>query len=229
MNDEARQDATALAAIQRGKSGWEDLTEAQRDEYRLAWQKDDRERTSREVAQFQANQLEESWCKLCPEIYRENLDPTRLNGKADAIAQTMTWKYGPIGMLLLGPTGQGKTRCSWHALKKAHFAGYKIHAIDGIGFALEAAAAAYSPEKTEQWMSRLTAPDILYIDDLAKRFTATSGQLLFGLVERRVSARKPIVITTNLTSLQLETVINDPELSKPLIRRLREFCNPITL
>ncbi len=228
MTMEAAQDKAALENIGVAP-GWETLTPEQREEYRKSWEEEDQYKTRVLMAEHKKNQLHEAWEKLCPPIYRDPCDISLIPGDKAMARMIMSWRYCSTGFVVTGPTGQGKTRTVWHALKIAHFHDYKIRALDGIGFANEASAAAYSPDATEKWMARMTEPDILFIDDLAKRFTKTSGQLLFGLIERRVSRKLPIIITTNLTAPQLETLIDDPELARPLVRRLREFCNPVTL
>lgn len=225
---EQREDAQTLKSLAPDPF-WDNLTSEQKEVYRQRWQEEDREKTMRLMAQHTSDQLDKRWAEMCPPIYQEAVDLGRITGDRYRAELVMAWKFSPNGMVITGPTGQGKTRTVWHALKRAHYDGYAIKAMDGIAFAHEASAAAYTSNETEKWMTKMTAPDILFIDDLAKRFTPASGPLLFGLVERRVSRRMPIIITTNLTAAQLETLINDPELSKPLVRRLREFCNPIAL
>lgn len=221
-------DAAALRSIAPDPD-WAKMTPEQKDKFRDEWRREDREKTQTAIEAQNLAALTASWETICPEIYRDEVDIDRVQGNRDLARMIMGWKFQATGMVIIGPTGHGKSRTAWHALRRAHFDGRKIAAMDGIKFANEAGAAAYSTENTEKWMNRLTWPDILFIDDLAKRFTKTSGQLLFGLIERRTSSKKPIIITTNLTSLQLETLIDDPELAKPLVRRLKEFCNPIVL
>jgi DNA replication protein DnaC len=230
--DDPKKDATALAELQRPDpvmDKWAAMPEADKEKIRAQWVQESDERTRREMDSAEQERRARVYTAACPPIYQDDVDMARVTGNHQNAQLIMGWRFNPLGMLVTGPTGNGKTRCTWSALKIAMLAGRTVMALDGIGFANEASKAAYSPDETERWMRRLTTPDILFIDDLAKRFTKTSGQLLFGLIERRTSRRLPILITTNVTADQLKSLIDDPELAAPLVRRLREFCNPIVL
>lgn len=230
---EAKQDAQALQRIQgQPLPEWEAMTREQKDAILENLQRQDRERDSRQHAEFLTRQSQEAWEKICPVEYRKEIDLDLLKDderQAKLRARLLAWSYNPKGIFLMGHTARGKTRTCWAALRAAHFAGRSIYALDGIRFANEAAKAASDPENTERWIGKLTRPDILFIDDLGKRFTKSSAPLLFGVVERRTSNQKPMIITTNLTADKIKDLIDDQELSIPLVRRIGEFFETVVL
>jgi hypothetical protein len=60
-----------------------------------------------------------AWQKLCPPEYR-NSSHERLPN-SEKFEQVQKWQYGPVGLLLFGPTRRGKTRAVWKLLERLHF------------------------------------------------------------------------------------------------------------
>src|SRR5580693_3800551 len=58
---------------------------------------------------------EQKWLALCPPAFRATeISKLPLPQKAEEV---LAWNYGPTGLLLHGPTGRGKSRCAWLAVK----------------------------------------------------------------------------------------------------------------
>jgi DNA replication protein DnaC len=71
--------------------------------------------------------------------------------------------------------------------------------MDGIRFANECVAAFRDSDTTEKWLEGLTRPDVLAIDDVAKRFTPATAEGFFAVMDRRSSRLKPVILTSNFT------------------------------
>ena len=72
----------------------------------------------------QRRRVERSWEELCPPGYRNTI-PEQLP-KLPKFEEIQKWKYGPMGLLLVGPTRRGKTRSVWKLLERLHFEGRNI-------------------------------------------------------------------------------------------------------
>jgi len=102
-------------------------------------------------------------------------------------------------------------------------------AMDGVIFAVQSSKAMKDPDETEAWIYSMVRQDILFIDDIAKRMTATTAQALFSIVEGRMSWNRPTLMTSNVTMEELRKLMNDESLSEPTIRRLGECCDVVIL
>lgn len=107
-----------------------------------------------------------------------------------------------------GPPGTGKTQAACLLIRAAAEAGYTA-AIENIGRAAMRIRAAYGQETgdTEAALTtRLSDVDLLVLDDVGAG-EAGEGKLelrlLYFITEARQAARRPTVITTNLTAEQL--------------------------
>lgn len=158
-------------------------------------------------------------------VYRQT-DPARL--PAVELAQVMNWEPGPEGLLLLGPTGAGKTRAAWLLLRKLWEQGVRFTAFDAVGFGHQVGARSYeNAVRFERWVRDLAREPVVFLDDLGKcRLTERGEAELFGLVERRTANGLPIIATTNLTGGALEAQ-SSANRGAPLVRRLREFCRVV--
>ena len=210
----------------------EPTPDPEREAWRAKFEEEKRQQTEREHIAYRDECARIAFEKVCPRCYRDKVETSLLAhslAQAEAFARIQSWQFGWKGQLIQGATGLGKTRGVWSALRHAHYTGRSVLAVDGVRFASLAAKAAGDPEEEAKWQKMMISPDILFIDDLGKRFTASSGPMLFGAIDGRISHRKPLIITTNLDPGQLKGIISDPTLAEPLVRRLREFCEVIRL
>ena len=169
---------------------------------------------------------QEAFGKTCPKLYQAT-DPTRLPKRE--LAEAMRWAYGSRGLILLGDTGLGKTRVAWSLIKRVLTEDAKevtFRWFDCIGFGHDIAKH-YRAEDAEVWLERMAKVDLLFLDDLGKlKLTERAEVELFGLIERRCAAELPIIVTTNDTGDSLAARMTDNR-GPAMIRRLREFCDPI--
>ena len=180
-----------------------------------------REQAERERAEAAA--LAEKWRALCPPAYQET-DPARL--PQEQLEAVLGWQYGPEGLLLIGPTGAGKTRCAYLLLKRLLDEGRRIVAFDCVRFGHDCARR-FRDGSGEDWSDGLAKVDLVFFDDLGKgRFTERVEAELFAVVERRLANKLPCIVTTNMTGRSLVAKASH-ERGEPLVRRLRESCRVV--
>lgn len=185
--------------------------------------------------QGKARQAQERGMKrfveLCPPLYRQT-DPARLPARGK-LAEVMAWKYGPNGLLLVGPTGTGKTRCAWLLMRRLILEDCRrVTYFDGIGWGIEVAKEYGQPETTGQWLDRVCRAEILFLDDLFKaKMTEAQEQALYGVFDRRAAWQRPTIATMNSTGdmiLARMTETGRADRGEALLRRMREFCEVVT-
>lgn len=129
----------------------------------------------------------------------------------------------------MGETGLGKSRVAWHLLRRILIEDkpeVKFKWFDCVGFGHEIAKH-YKAEDAEEWLESMAAVQLVFMDDLGKlKLTERAEVELFGLIERRCANRLPMIVTTNDTGDTLASRMTDNR-GPALIRRLREFCDPI--
>ncbi len=184
---------------------------------------------------------EARWRILCPakfrEPYRVELVPESVN--REKIKAVLDWIFNPIGLWIIGDTGLAKTTSVFKMLYREVIEKNRSAVIiDGIAFANGCSVAFSDSTRTEKWLREMAKPDILFIDDFAKRLTPATQTGFFAVLDRRTSNLKPIIITTNVSGQALfesrrdggvliEAIVNDPQLAGPMRRRLRQYCVPI--
>jgi len=168
---------------------------------------------------------ESAWAATCPPIYRET-DIDRLPD-ISACMRVLAWQYGERGMILTGDSRAGKTRSCWLLLRGLFDGGRTIRAFDGIGWFFAVGSAFRDMEHAERWLDSLTRVDVLFFDDIFRgRMTDAQDMALWGVIERRMASRKPMIVTTNATGASLEARCGPSVI--PIIARLRECCEVVT-
>ena len=135
--------------------------------------------------------------------YVENFDENFKNGR---------------GLVLFGGTGCGKTYasvCIANALidkgKRCKLTSFPQISREWEGM--------YG--KKEDYLIALNANDILIIDDLGvERDSPIVYEMMYAVIDSRSRAKKPLIITTNLTSDEIKNTID-----KRIISRLYEMCD----
>jgi DNA replication protein DnaC len=167
-----------------------------------------------------------SWETICPGLEYRAADQARLP-LPHLSARVLAWQYQRRGLLCVGQTGTGKSMTCWILMRRLFAEGYRIQAFDGLGWTIAAIAAFRDSEQTEPWISRMCRVDVLFLDDIFRgNFTGSQEIALWGILERRAQAHKPVIVATNATGESMTSKHGD--LMAPIIRRLREFCDCVT-
>lgn len=169
--------------------------------------------------------LKRQWSSLCPPAFdaieRGKLpDPTVLD-------RVLAWRRGPLGLLLHGDTSRGKTRCSWQLLRREHFSGREVFAVDALSLADHPNRLMTDNAGASEWVKRACRCDLLLLDDPFKvALTPRVEEALYLILDHRAANGLPIIVTTNDTGETLSARLSADRCA-PLIRRIREFTQDI--
>lgn len=160
-----------------------------------------------------------SWFdRNCPEAFK-TYDPNLLPD-LHGFEKIQTWEFGDKGLLVVGVTGSGKTRSAWTLIRNLSKRGISVIVMDSIRFGSECHRASLTGDF--DWADRLSEVDLLVLDDLGKgKFTERVQADLFGIIDRRTSNLRPMVITTQLNPKELGAMLS-PDRRDALLRRMRE-------
>jgi DNA replication protein DnaC len=133
--------------------------------------------------------------------------------------KNLTFITEPRNVIILGPTGVGKTFLATalgdHACRK----GYSTYFI-GINMLIERLALSRLDGSFMRLRERLTKVDLLILDDLGlKRLPQESIQDLYDILEERYQTRS-VVITSQLPIQNWREVIEDPVALEAIIDRI---------
>lgn len=173
------------------------------------------------------------WEAECPPEYREtDWKHPRLSPYADQIAKVLAWEPQSRGLLITGPTGRGKTRSMWALAKRLAEQCKEVrvwHAADF--FAALQAQVKYGNDDARGWIESLAKRAILVIDDLGQESVIAARSdwaqaWFFRLLDIRLGAGLPLIITTNLTADAIAGTSKGIR-ADPLIRRLLDLCEVV--
>jgi DNA replication protein DnaC len=133
------------------------------------------------------------------------------------------------GAWLMGDVGTGKTSLAMVVSKTAMEAGRTV-AVYSMPGLLARIRRTYDTDSGEEgylsFFDRLTSVDLLHIDDLgAEKRTDWVLEQLYAIVDRRYSEERSMVVTTNLSDVDLAE-----QIGKRTVSRLIEMCgDPLPL
>lgn len=171
-----------------------------------------------------------SYDESCPKRYAET-DSSRLN--PEPFKEALSWDHGQgDNLLLLGPTGRGKTRTAWLIVKNLMLEKQiKVCSVNDAEFVLEVGDKTMSG-KLKDYVAGLCKPPVLFIDDLGKAIpTERYIASLYYLVEERHSHQKPVIVTSQLSEQELNKRFSSRDIpvshAAAIVRRLKENCKVI--
>jgi DNA replication protein DnaC len=189
---------------------------------------EEQEKAIRECAnEIELRALESAWKRLCPPVYRKTV-PEQLP-KLAKFEEVQKWKYGPTGLLLVGPTRRGKTRSVWKRLERLHFdERRRILAFNPMDLKLAVAKAWRDPEEAEVWINRIRTVGLLFFDDLdTVKFTEAVEETVYDAFEYRPTHGKPVIATVNRTGRELAARMNASGRGAKIVERMREYCQVV--
>jgi len=202
---------------------WATMSHKEQNEVLTAWKLhiEEARRREREKAHRKA------WEDLCPAEYR-NTNYERLPNP-EKFEQVQKWQYGPVGLLVVGPTRRGKTRAVWKLLERLHFDEHRnIIAFSPMDLKLAVANAWRDSETTEDWISTLRHASVLFLDDLDTiKFTEAVEETIYDIFEFRPMHAKPVIATLNQSGRQLAARMNTNGRGAKIVERMREYCEVI--
>jgi DNA replication protein DnaC len=125
------------------------------------------------------------------------------------------------GLLLWGDTRAGKTFAAEAVARELHDQGLRVMMDTAAGFVSRYESA--DRMGREALRHRVAKCDLLVVDDFgASRDTSYGREVVFSLIDTRISANGPMVVTTNLTPEQM-AVCPDSRAAM----RIMERCLPV--
>lgn len=154
------------------------------------------------------------WEERCPPEFRRPWD-NRIGGEK---LHRAVMKFDPAnkrGLLVIGPSGTSKTRIVWQLLRRLTLDGVEWHfatALDVMkGLPFDA-----------------SRKKVLVIDDLGNDpLTMNKEVALLDVIRQRVDWHMPLIVTTQFNGTQLERRFSEAATAQAIVRRLREFCDPV--
>lgn len=173
--------------------------------------------------------------RRCPPVLRDTDEARVPAGPWNAVRD---WRMGDGGLLLHGPTRSGKTRALSLLVKRLILGeGRSVLAwrADDLAEEFRTRLADRGINGITVFRDALAHAHVLWIDDLGKgRFRDDESTALWGLVDDRLAAGRPIWITTEHVGATLAAQFcargDRPEKAQSaasLVARLREACRDI--
>jgi DNA replication protein DnaC len=171
----------------------------------------------------------------CPPLLRRSdWNHPGMHANRASIDHVRSWQPNGQGrgLLLTGPTGLGKSRAFWSLL-------HRLMVREGHDAEIWAAAdffrelqnqVSYGRDDSRRWLRQRAEAPIFAIDDLGQQAILSARAdwaeaVFFDLIDKRMSQRRPMIITTNLTARDIAG--SHGLRGDPLLRRLLDACEVV--
>jgi DNA replication protein DnaC len=140
------------------------------------------------------------------------VSPRERMGNILSACQRYARDFSPTShsLLFMGPTGLGKTHLSLAIAGEVLARGYGVlyASVQQLMDRLENEKFSRSSEAKEQYtdnMGIVMGCDLLILDDLGAEFTTSfTSSALYNIINTRITEGKPVIVSTNLTSKNIE-------------------------
>ncbi len=167
------------------------------------------------------------WSQICPPLYQRT-DTAHPRFPREHFQRVMAWRFGPRGLLLLGDTREGKTRCLYKVLERLFVDERRDVQVWGPGALEDELLSAFTTNRYHALRARAVTVPVLALDDLGKdKLTDRYESFIFGIIDERIAWERPTLITSNLTGAALAERFSDAVKARPFVERLREFCDVV--
>jgi DNA replication protein DnaC len=131
-------------------------------------------------------------------------------------------------IVLVGPTGVGKTGLASGLLLKALQNGYRCQFIRAQDL-FDDMYASLADRSTRRLLNRLARLDVLLIDELGYlNLKPEQSNIFFKLMEERYN-RHSTIITTNLVYDEWSGLLGNKPMVEALLSRVRHYCHTVTI
>lgn len=152
----------------------------------------------------------------CPPEFRPAWDPNYASALLLKKCLYWDWKL-KRGLILVGKSGSSKTRAAWKIVEQL--------SRDNVTWFFATAL-----EVMEGLPAEAKKTKVLVIDDLGNdRLTPAKEIELLKVIRNRVDWHQPIIVTTQYRGRDLSDRFSDQSTAQAIVRRLREFCDPINI
>lgn len=179
-----------------------------------------------EDAKAMSERNAEKWRSICPIGYDDS-DADRL--PPAGIQAATNWHWGSKGLLFIGNSGRGKTRCMYLLMKRLFHSGRRIVSLTSGEFRRQNAKEAMAGVG-DAFIDRCSEVDVFFMDDLGQmKVTASAGEALLDVIEARTRSGKPCFFTTQYSGKEFINRFEEPPMGQAIVRRIREFCEEVKL